>query len=118
MPIRSIGDRLLARRRTLVAALLSVVLLIPACTREAATEAITIAQPGDFFLYAPLYVAIDAGFFAKEGLAVTLVSTGGDEKTWAAVISGSARFGIADPTFVAISAARGHPGKVVASIVN
>jgi len=79
---------------------------------------LTIAQAGDFFLYAPLYVAIDAGFFHRQGLEVRLVSTGGDEKTWAAVVSGDAAFGVADPTFVAVSASRGQPGQVVASIVN
>jgi NitT/TauT family transport system substrate-binding protein len=79
---------------------------------------ITITQAGDFFLYAPLYLAKDAGIFAKKGLEVSLVSTGGDEKTWAAIISKSASFGVADPTFVAISDARGQPGRVIASVVN
>lgn len=79
---------------------------------------ITIAQFGDFFLYLPLYVAQDKGFFSREGLNVKLISTGGDEKTWAAVLSGNAQFGMADPTFIAVSGERGQPGKVVASIVN
>ncbi len=81
-------------------------------------QKISIAQFGDFFLYAPLYIAIDAGLFAQQNLEVTLISTGGDEKTWAAVMSGNAAFGVADPTFVAIADARGQPGLVVASIVN
>jgi NitT/TauT family transport system substrate-binding protein len=81
-------------------------------------QKIKIAQVGDFFLYAPLYVAIDAGFFEKNGLDVSLISTGGDEKTWAAVISGQASFGVADPTFVAVSGEKGQPGKVISSIVN
>ncbi len=79
---------------------------------------ITIAQFGDFFLYAPLYIAIDAGFFTERNLDVRLISTGGDDKTWAAVMSKDASFGVADPTFVAIADARGQPGSVVASIVN
>ena len=79
---------------------------------------ITVAQFGDFFLYAPLYIAVDGGFFRKEGLDVSIVNTGGDDKTWAAVLSGSAEFGVADPTFVAVSAARGQNGLVVASLVN
>jgi NitT/TauT family transport system substrate-binding protein len=79
---------------------------------------ITIAQTADFFLYAPLYVAIDAGIFEKNGLDVTLISTGGDEKTWAAVLSGNAKFGVSDPTFVAVSDQRGIPGRVIANIVN
>jgi len=81
-------------------------------------EKVVIAQAGDFFLYAPLYVAIDGGYFTDEGLDVSLVTTGGDEKTWAAVISGNASFGVADPTFIAISDARGQPGRVVGGIVN
>jgi NitT/TauT family transport system substrate-binding protein len=79
---------------------------------------ITIAQTGDFFLYAPLYVALDAGIFASNGIEATITTTGGDDKTWAAVVSGSAQFGLADPTFIAVSSERGQPGRVVASIVN
>jgi len=81
-------------------------------------ESITIAQAGDFFLYAPLYVAVDAKIFEKKGYDVKIISTGGDEKTWAAVLSNSAQFGIADPSFIAISNQNGQPGKVIASIVN
>jgi len=79
---------------------------------------VTIAQAGDFFLYAPLYIAVDAGLLRERQIDVSLVSTGGDEKTWAAVIGGSASFGVADPTFVAIADSRGQPGRVIASIVN
>lgn len=81
-------------------------------------QSITIAQAGDFFLYAPLYVAQETGAFERHGLRVQITNTGGDEKTWAALLSGDAQFGVADPTFVAVSAARGQPGRVVASIVN
>jgi len=79
---------------------------------------VTVAQFGDFFLYAPLYIAVDAGYFKHEGLEVEIVNTGGDDKTWAAVLSGSAEFGVADPTFVAVSAERGQGGVVISSLVN
>ncbi len=79
---------------------------------------VKIAQVGDFFLYAPLYIALDANLFSQVGLEVSIINTGGDEKTWAAVLSGDADFGVGDPTFVAISAAHGRGGKVIASIVN
>lgn len=81
-------------------------------------QQVTIAQYGHLFLYLPLYVAIDKGFFKDEGLEVKLVSTGGDEKTFAAVSSGNAQFGVSDPTFAAIAKERGQGGKVVASVVN
>jgi NitT/TauT family transport system substrate-binding protein len=81
-------------------------------------QKITIAQFGHVFLYIPVYVAQNKGFFAEEGLEVQLVSTGGDEKTFAAVASNSAQFGVADPTFTAIAREKGQGGKVVASVVN
>ena len=80
---------------------------------------ITIAQFGHVFVYLPIYVAKNKGFFRDEGLDVTYVSTGGDEKTWAAVTSGSAQFGVADPTFVAIAREKGDDsGKIIASIID
>jgi NitT/TauT family transport system substrate-binding protein len=81
-------------------------------------QTVTIAQAGDFYLYAPLYIAVDKGYFAAKGLDVSIVSTGGDEKTWAAVIAGSAQFGVADPTFVVIASQRGQPGRVISTVVN
>ena len=81
-------------------------------------EKVKVAQFADVFLYMPLYLADDKGFFKEQGLSVDIVSTGGDDKTFAAVISGDVQFGIADPTFVAIARAKGQPGKVIASVVN
>jgi len=80
-------------------------------------EPVKIAQFGHVFLYMPLYVAQDKGFFKDEGLDVTLISTGGDEKTFTAVSTGNAQFGVSDPTFAAIARERGQGGKVVAGIV-
>jgi NitT/TauT family transport system substrate-binding protein len=81
-------------------------------------EKVTVAQYGDVFLYMPLYLANEKGYFKEEGLDVQISSTGGDDKTFAAVISGSAQFGVADPTFVAIAKEKGQAGKVIASVVN
>ncbi len=90
----------------------------PAIPVDNSKVKIKVAQFGDVFLYLPLYIAKDMGFFEKQGLDVEIVSTGGDDKTYAAVISGDAQFGIADPTFVAIASSKGQGGQVVASIVN
>ena len=79
---------------------------------------IKVAQFGDVFLYMPLYIAKDKGFFQQQGLDVDIINTGGDDKTFAAVISGDAQFGIADPTFVAIARSKGQSGQVIASVVN
>ena len=81
-------------------------------------QQITVAEAGEFVLYLPLYVAQEKGFFKDQGLNVKITSTGGDDKTFAAVLSGDAQFGVADPTFVAIARAKGQDGKVIASVVN
>lgn len=81
-------------------------------------EKVRVAQFGEVFLYMPVYLAKEKGFFKEEGLDISFTSTGGDDKTFAAIISGSATFGIADPTFVPIAKERGQNGKVIASIVN
>jgi NitT/TauT family transport system substrate-binding protein len=86
--------------------------------KEPTLEKIKVAQFAEFFLYMPLYLAEGKGFFKANGLSIDIVSTGGDDKTFAAVISGEVQFGIADPTFVAIAKSKGQPGKVVAGIVN
>ncbi|MBI2507833.1 ABC transporter substrate-binding protein [Candidatus Woesearchaeota archaeon] len=81
-------------------------------------EKVTINQVGDFVLYLPLYVAKDKGFFEQQGLEVSIANSGGDDKSFAAVLSGEAQFAQGDPTFVAISKEKGGPGKVVATVVN
>ena len=79
---------------------------------------IKVAQFGDVFIYTPLYLADAKGFFKEEGLKIELINTGGDDKTYAAVISGSALFGIADPVFAAIAQEKGIEGRVIGGIVN
>ena len=110
--------------RRLVILLVLATILVVACGKTNAPQApnqqekITIAQYGHVFLYLPLYVAKAKGFFSQQGLDVSLVSTGGDEKTFAAVASGSAQYGVADPVFTAIAREQGKGGKVVALLVN
>lgn len=79
---------------------------------------ITICQWGQALIYLPLYIAQQRGFFSDEGLDVRVINGGGDDLTWAAVTSGNAQFGIADPTMIAIQAEQGGvPGKVIGTIV-
>ena len=78
---------------------------------------VTVCQYGDLLIYLPLYIAKDKGFFDAEGVNVRFINGGGDDKTYAAVSSGSAQFGVSDPTFTAIAREKGQPGVVVATIV-
>jgi len=81
-------------------------------------QKVTIAQAADVFLYLPLYIAQDQGFFRAQGLNVTIVTAGGDAQAFAAVVSGNAQFAQGDPTFAAISSENGYSGKVVFSVIN
>ena len=47
--------------------------------------------------YAPMYVAIEEGYFADEGLDLTLVTGFGADKTMTAVLSGEAEIGFMGP---------------------
>jgi NitT/TauT family transport system substrate-binding protein len=82
-----------------------------------ALEKVTVAQAFEVFLYAPLYVAQEQGFFKDEGLEVTITTAGGPDKAFAALLGNNAQFAVADPTIVAISGEKGQPGKVVAGIL-
>lgn len=47
--------------------------------------------------YAPLYVALNNGYFSDRGLEVTLTNAGGTDKVTAALVSGSADIGLMGP---------------------
>lgn len=54
---------------------------------------VTLNEVAHSVFYAPQYVAIEKGYFAKEGLNLTLVTGFGADKTMTAVISGEADIG-------------------------
>ncbi len=98
--------------------LLGLLLLLRNSNSSSSIRTIKVAQFGDVFIYTPLYLADAKGFFEEEGLKIELTNTGGDDKTYAAVISGSATFGVADPVFAAIAQEKGIEGRVIGGIVN
>ena len=50
--------------------------------------------------YAPLYLAIENGYFEEEGLKVNLTNGGGADKSMTAVLSGTAHIGLMGPETV------------------
>lgn len=47
--------------------------------------------------YAPFYIAIEKGFFEKQGLTIELINGGGADKSMTAILSGSADVGLMGP---------------------
>lgn len=54
---------------------------------------ITLNEVAHSIFYAPMYVAIEEGYFAEEGIELTLVTGFGADKTMTAVLSGEADIG-------------------------
>lgn len=58
---------------------------------------IKVAEVTHSIFYAPLYVAVENGYFEEEGLDVELVLTSGADKVAAAVLSNDVKIGFAGP---------------------
>ena len=56
-------------------------------------EKITMAEVAHTVFYAPMYVAIEKGYFKEVGIDVNLILTSGADKVTAAVLSGDAEIG-------------------------
>ncbi len=62
-------------------------------TEDKTLSKVTLNEVAHSIFYAPQYVAIEEGYFEKEGLDLTLVTGFGADKTMTAVISGEADIG-------------------------
>lgn len=62
-------------------------------SEEKVLTEITLNEVAHSIFYAPMYVAIEEGYFEEEGIALTLVTGFGADKTMTAVISGEAEIG-------------------------
>ena len=65
-------------------------------TSDAETK-VTLNEVAHSIFYVPLYVAIENGYFAEEGLDLTLVTGFGADKTMTALLSGEADIGFMGP---------------------
>jgi len=81
-------------------------------------QKVTIAQTTHGFLFAPLYVAEEKGFFADEGLDVEVIISGGGSKVMAAVIGGSVEFGGTTLGNVMQASEKGQDIQIFASLMN
>ncbi|MEA2756049.1 MAG: NitT/TauT family transport system substrate-binding protein [Aliidongia sp.] len=104
-----------SRSRFRYLALAALALAAPARAENAKA---TISQAFQSMLYLPLYVGLDEGFFAQEGLDLTKETAGAPSTALAAVLSGSAQFSLHGPEWAAIAASKGAPVEIIANVVN
>ena len=77
----------------LLALTLCVIALSCGCRKDTELRKITLNEVAHSIFYAPQYVAIQEGYFAAEGIELSLVTGFGADKTMTAVISGEADIG-------------------------
>lgn len=95
-------------------------LALASMTLPAAAEnkKVVLSQAFQSMLYLPLYVAINKGYFEKEGIDLTKETAGSPTAALSAVISGSAQFSLHGPEWTAIAAEKGAPVNIIANVVN
>ena len=90
--------------RRLLAAFLCFAVLLTGCKgspsggrTSAGSTKVTLNEVAHSIFYAPMYVAIEEGYFADEGISHTLVTGFGADKTMTALLSGEADIGFMGP---------------------
>ncbi|TXF10587.1 ABC transporter substrate-binding protein [Pelomicrobium methylotrophicum] len=104
--------------RQIIAFVAVVAVAVPTGSADAAGKTVVVSQAFQSLLYLPFYVAMDAGFFEKQGLRVKKETAGSPTVALQAVISGSADYSIHGPEWVAIAQSRGGSVQTVANVVN
>ncbi|MCE5235355.1 MAG: ABC transporter substrate-binding protein [Clostridiaceae bacterium] len=67
------------------------------CAKKQELRAVTLNEVTRSVFYAPLYVAATKGFFAEEGMEITIVTGGGSDKSMTALLSGDAQVALMGP---------------------
>lgn len=81
------------RKGLLFAAALAVGILLCGCGKDEDLTKVQLNEVAHSIFYAPMYVAIEEGYFEEEGIDLKLVNGLGADKTMTAVLSGEADIG-------------------------
>ncbi len=81
------------RKASILAVVLLLSMLLCACGKEGDLTKVQLNEVAHSIFYAPMYVAIEEGYFEEEGIDLTLVNGLGADKTMTAVLSGEADIG-------------------------
>ncbi len=85
---------------TLFLTTILIILPFSGCKEDSKLKTIELNEVTHSIFYAPLYVAIEKGFFEEEGLKINLTNGGGADKSMTAILSGSADIGLMGPETV------------------
>lgn len=77
------------------------------------TQTVTLNEVAHSIFYAPMYVAIEEGYFEEEGIELELVTGFGADKTMTALLSGEADIGFMGPETTVYAANEGASDTVV-----
>ena len=93
---------------------LSLLFSLAACGEKSGLTVIRLNEVTHSVFYAPLYLAIEKGYFKDEGLSVELTNGGGADKTMAALLSGNADVAFCGPeaAIYVINEGKADPPKV------
>jgi NitT/TauT family transport system substrate-binding protein len=80
-----------------IMSLLSVCLGLTACGKDKDDNVIRVSEVTHSLFYAPLYIAMNNGYFADEGLEIELTNAGGSDAVTTALTSKSADIGLLGP---------------------
>lgn len=86
--------------KKLIALVLCIVLaaaLFVGCGKNEKMTQVRLNEVTHSVFYAPMYAALNLGFFAEEGLTIELTNGGGADKVMTAVLAGQADIGLAGP---------------------
>ena len=83
----------------IIISLIMIIMPLSACAPKN-SKIIRINEVTHSVFYAPLYVAIENGYFEDEGLEITLTNGGGADNSMTAVLSGTADVGLMGPETV------------------
>lgn len=85
---------------TLILSLALLILPFSGCGKDDGKNTIRINEVTHSVFYAPLYLAIENGYFEEEGLEIKLTNGGGADNSMTAILSGTADVGLMGPETV------------------